>query len=81
MRVQVLESIYNLHGIALDLQLVQSLPPFEELIHALVMAKFEQNVNIVTILKEMHKLRYIDMLNRPMNLDLAHQLLLGSAPL
>lgn len=45
------------------------------------MANFEQNVHILTVFKEVHELCHIAMLHRTMDLDLTHQLLLGSAAL
>ena len=40
MRVQVLQSIDNLCSIALYFQLMEALSPFEQLVHALILAKF-----------------------------------------
>ena len=80
-RVQVFEGIDNLHGVALNLQFMKSLPPLEQLIHALIVAELEQDINIVAIFEKMHKLGHIAVLDGPMNLDLTHELLLGPAPL
>ena len=81
MRMQVLESINNLHGIALNLKLMESLSSLEQLIHALVMAELKQDVNVITIFKEMHELCNIGMFNRSMDLNLTHQLLFSSTSL
>ena len=45
------------------------------------MANFEQDVDVLAVFKEVHKLSHICVLHRAMDLDLAHQLLLGSAAL
>lgn len=79
--MQVLKSINDLHSIALHLEFMKSLPPLEQLVHTLVMAKLQQNINVVAIFEKMHKLSNVDMFHRSMNLDLTHQLLLGSASL
>lgn len=81
MRMQVLESIYDLHGIAFHLQLMKSLPSFEQLVHTLVMAELKQDIDVVTIFKEMHELSNVGMFHRSMNLNLTHQLLLGPTSL
>jgi hypothetical protein len=79
--VQVLERVDHLLGVALDLELVQALAPLQKLVHALVLAQLEQDVHILTVFKEMKKLGNIWMLDRPVNFDLTHQLLLRPAPL
>lgn len=81
MGVQVLERVDDLLGVALDLELVQALATLQKLVHALVLAKLEQDVHILAIFKEMKKLGNIWMFDRPVNFDLAHQLLLRPAPL
>ena len=81
MRMQVFESINDLHSVALNLQLMKSLPSLEQLVHTLVMAELQQDIDIVTIFEEMHELCNVGMFNRSMNFDLTHQLLLGSASL
>ena len=70
--MQVLESINNLHGIAFHLQLMKSLPSLEQLVHTLVMAELKQDINVVAIFEKMHKLCYVRMFNRSMDLNLAH---------
>ena len=79
--VKILKSINDLHRVALDLELMKSLPPLEQLIHALILAELQQDVNTIAILEKMHKLSHIGMLDRSVNLDLTHQLLLRPAPL
>lgn len=80
MGVEILQCIDDLQCVALYLELVQSLAPLQELIETVVRAQFKQNVNIVDVFEEVNKLCYVGMLNRPVNLDLAHQLLFGSRP-
>jgi len=80
-RMQILESINDLHGIALYLELMKSLPSLEQLVHTLVMAELKQDINVVAVFKEMHELSNVGMFHRSMNLDLTHQLLFGPASL
>jgi len=79
--VKVFQGVDDLHGVALDLELVQPLSPLQQLIHTLIMAQFQEDVNIFTVFEKVHKLSDIRMLHRAMDFDLTHQLLLGSAPL
>lgn len=60
-RVQVLQSLDDLHGIALDLKLMKSLSSFEQLIHALIVAKFKKDVHIFTVFEKVHELSYVLM--------------------
>ena len=80
-RVQVFERINDLLGVALDLQLVQALPPLQELVHALVLAQLEEDIHILAVFEEVQELGHVRMLDRPVNFDLTHQLLLRPAPL
>ena len=80
-RVKILKCINNLHSIALHLQLMKPLPPLEKFVHALIMTELQQDIDVVAIFEEMHKLSNVGMLHRSMNLDFTHQLLLGPAPL
>lgn len=70
-----------MHSIALDLELMEPLSPLEKLIHTLVMAKLEQDVDVVTIFEKMHKLSDVRMFYRSMDLDLTHKLLFCSTSL
>lgn len=81
MRVQVLQGVNDLLGVAFNLQLVQPLSTFEQLIHTLVLAQLQQDINIFTVLKKVKKLSHICMLHRPVNFDLTHQFLFSPAPL
>ena len=80
-RVQVLEGVDDLLGVAFDLQFMQPLSALQEFIHALVLAQLQQDIHIFTVFEKMKELSHICMLNRPMNFDFAHQLLLCPAPL
>lgn len=81
MRVQVLKSVDDLHSIAFHLKLMEPFPSFQKLVHALVMTKLQQDVDIVAVLEKMHKLSHVGMFDGSMNLNLTHELLLGPAPL
>ena len=76
MLVQILQCIDDLSCVALHLQFMKSLPPLQQLVHALVRAEFEQDVYVFTVLEEVLKVAHVRMLDTPMNLDLAHELLL-----
>jgi len=80
-RVQVLESIDDLHCVALNLNFVEALPPLEQLVQTVVGAQFQKDVDVLDVFEEMHELCNVCVLHRPVNFDLTHQLLLGSAPL
>lgn len=80
-RVQVLEGVDDLLGVAFDLQFMQPLSALQQFIHALVLAQLQQDIHIFTVFEKMKELSHICMLNRPMNFDFAHQLLLCPAPL
>lgn len=79
MRMQVLQSVDNLHSVALDFQLVQPLPPLEQFIHTLVLTQFKQYVHIFSILEEVLELAYVVVLNAPVDFNFTHQLLLCTA--
>ena len=77
-RVQVLQGVNDLHSVTLHLQLMQSLPALQQLIHRLVVAEFKKDVHILTILEEVLEVAHMGVLDTAMNLDLTHQLLLSS---
>lgn len=79
MRMQILQSVNDLYGIALDLKFMQSLPALEQFVHALILTQFKQDVDVLSIFKEVLELTNVDVLNRSVYLDLTHQLLLGTA--
>ena len=74
--VQILESIDNLLGVALDLEFMESLAALQKFVHALILAQFKQDIHIFTVFEKMKELSHIGMLDRPVNFDFTHQLLL-----
>ena len=77
-RVKVLEGGNNLGCVALHLQFVESLTALEQLVHALVLAQFEKDVNILTVFEEVLEMTHIIVFDAAVNLYLAHQFLLGT---
>ena len=77
--VKVLQGINDLRSVALNFQLVEALTPFEELVHALILAKLEEDVYVLAVLEEVLEVAHVVMLDTSMNLDLAHELLFGAA--
>ena len=75
MRMKVFERIDDLHGVALHFKFMKPLSSFQQFIHALILAQFQQNVNIFSIFEEMLELAYINMLDASVDFDFAHQLL------
>lgn len=57
---------------------MESLTALEQLVHALVLAQFEKDVNILTVFEEVLKMAHIIVFDAAVNLYLAHQFLLGS---
>ena len=57
---------------------MESLTALKQLVHALVLAQFEKDVNILTVFKEVLKMAHIIVFDAAVNLYLAHQFLLGS---
>ena len=78
MTVEVLNSRAYLHYVALHFQLVQALPPSEELVQRLILTKLQQDVHVLCIFKEMFESDDIIMMKGSVDLDLGHQLLLGA---
>ena len=76
MGVQILESVDNLLGVALDLEFVETLAPLQQFVHALVLTQFKQDIHIFTVFEKVKELGHIGMLDRPVNFDFTHQLLL-----
>lgn len=77
--MQVLERVDDLGSVALDLELMQSLSPLEQLVHTLVLTQFQQDVYVLGVFEEVLELTYVGVLDAPVDLDLAHELLLGTA--
>ena len=57
---------------------MESLAALKQLVHALVLAQFEKDVNILTVFEEVLKMAHIIVFDAAVNLYLAHQFLLGS---
>ena len=76
--VQILNGITNLNNIALNLEFMQSSSPPQKFIQGLTLAEFQDNVDIFSILEEMLEPHNVRMMERSMDLDLTHQLLLRS---
>ena len=74
-RVQILEGVDNLLGVALDLEFMESLAALQKFVHALILAELKQDIHIFTILEKLKELSHIGMLDRPVNFDFTHQLL------
>lgn len=70
MRMHVLECTHNLNHIALDLQLVQSLAPPQDLVERLVDTQLKQDVHVVVVLEEVLEPHHMLVLQRPVDLDL-----------
>ena len=80
-RVQEAQGVDDLFGVALDLELVQPLAPLQQFVQTLVCAELQEDVDALAVFEEVDELRDVLVLDRAVNFDLAHQLLLGAAPL
>ena len=78
MRVQVFDGIANLNHITLHLQLMQPLSPSEEFIKRSTTAHLKDNVHIFSIFEEVLEADDVVVVERPVDFDFRHQLLLGS---
>jgi hypothetical protein len=67
--VEVLECIDDLHDIALDLDLGQSLPALDELVQSLIGAQFQQDVDVLMVLEHMLELNDVRVLQRLVDLN------------
>jgi len=72
MGVEVLHSITELNGVALDFQFNESFSPSEEFIHRLTRAKLEKNINIVSVFEEMLKADNTRMMKRSVDFYFTH---------
>ena len=77
-RVQVLQSVYYLHCVALHFELMESFSALEQLVHRLILAEFQQDVHILAVFEKVLEVAHVRVLDTAMDLDLAHELLLGS---
>lgn len=76
--VQVLDSSAYLIHVALRFQLVQSLPPAQEFVEGLVVAELQQDVHVLSVLEEVLEPHDVVVVQTPVDLNLRHELLLGS---
>ena len=79
MTMQVLDGSANLVDIALDFKLVQTLTSSQKLIKGLVLAEFKEDVDVLSILKEVLEAYDVVLMKGSVNFDLRHQLLLGTS--
>ena len=70
--VQILQSIHDLQCVALHLEFVQSFPALEQVVQRLILANFQQDVNIFRVLEEMLELADVLVLETPVNFDFTH---------
>jgi len=59
---------------------VEPLSPFEQFVETVVLTQLKQDIHILDVFEKVHKLGYIIVLDRSVDLDFTHQLLLGSRP-
>ena len=76
--MEIFESINYLHGVALHFNFMKTLSSSQKFIQTLILTQLEQNVDIISIFKEMLELNNVLMLNGPVNFDLTHKLLFCS---
>ena len=77
-RVQILECVDDLHCVTLHFEFVESLAPFQQLVHTCILAQFEQNIDILAIFEKVLEVTHVCMLDGAVNLDLTHELLFGT---
>ena len=78
MCVQIFDCIADLNDIVFDFLLHKFFSSSEQLVEGLVLAEFEQNINILRSFKIVFKLDDVLMKQRPVDLYLTNQLLLLS---
>lgn len=69
-RMEVLDSIANLHDIALNFELVEALSPSEKLVHGSGTAHFEQDVDVLGVLEEVLEADDVRVMQTTVDLDL-----------
>ena len=77
--VQVFHSGADLVYVALDFELVKALTATQQFVEGLVLAQLEQDVHILSVLEEVLEADDVVLVKGAMDLDLGHQLLLGSS--
>ena len=75
MSMQILESIDNLHCVALHFNFMKTFSSSQKFIQTLILTQLEENIDIISVFKEMLELNNVLMLNGPVNFDLTHKLL------
>ena len=79
MTMKVLDSSADLVNIALDFKLVEALTSSQKLIKALVLTQFEEDVDVLSVFKEVLETNDVVLMKRSVNFDLGHQLLFGTS--
>lgn len=69
MRMEVLDSIANLHYVALNFEFMEALTSSEELIEGSGTAHFKQNVHILGVLEEVFEADNIGVMEGSMDLN------------
>ena len=77
--VQIFQGLDYLDGVALYFEFVKPLPSLEQFVHALILAKLQQDVDAFAVFEEVLELAYILVLDGPVDFDLTHKLLFCSA--
>ena len=62
MRMQVLQSIYNLSNPTLNFQFMEPFSASQKLVKGLIMTQLKKNVHVLIILKEVLKPHYMHMM-------------------
>ena len=73
-RMEELGGLDELLDIALDFELCKSFSPPQQLIQAVVLADFQNDVDVLGVLKVVEELNYSVTFDRLVNLDLARKL-------
>ena len=79
MTVEVLNGGADLVDVALDLELVEALAAAQQLVQRLVLAQLQEDVDVLGVLEEVLEADDVVLVQGSVNLDLTHQLLLGSS--
>ena len=73
-RMEELGGLDELLDIALDFELCESFSPPQQLIQTVVLADFQNDVDVLGVLKVVEELNYSVTFDRLVNLDLARKL-------
>ena len=76
--VQVFDGGANLVYIALNFEFMEPFSSPEQFIQWLILAQLKENINILSIFKEVLKAHDVVVVQRPVDLDFRHELLLCS---